>query len=112
MSTVTGHKRANDRCSRDIKNSYHNLQEQDDRRPRPSEPRLGERSTTRGTAESLALVSLVVVVASKRSSGARAPSESRTESGRHRLRNVSADHDTQSDTAYLGDETSLPRGLR
>jgi len=112
VTTVTGHKRANDRCSRDIKNSYHNLQEQDDRRPRPSEPRLGERSTTRGTAESLALVSLVVVAASKRSSGARAPSESRAESGRPPRQTRTLDDDAQAATACLGDETTLPRGLR
>ena len=112
MTTVTYHRRANDSRDRDIKNSYHNLSQLDVALPRPSEPRLGERSTTRGSAESLALVSVVVAAASKRSSGARAPSESRAESGRHRLRNVSADYDTQADTAYLGDETSLSRGLR
>ena len=112
VTTVTGRRRANDRRSRDIKNSYHNLQEQDDRRPRPSEPRLGERSTTRGTAESLALVSLVVVAASKRSSGARAPSESRAESGRPPRQTRTLNDDAQAATACLGDETTLPRGLR
>ena len=111
-TTVTYDRRANDSRDRDIKNSYHNLQEQDDRRPRPSEPRKCERSTTRGRADSLALVSVVVATASKRSSGARAPSESRAESGRHRLRNEDLDDDTQAATALLGDETTLPRGLR
>ena len=112
MTTVTDGMRTNGSRSRDIKNSYHNLQEQDDRRPRPSEPRLGERSTTRGTAESLALVSLVVAAASKRSSGARAPSESRAESGRPPRQTRTLDDDAQAATAYLGDETTLPRGLR
>ena len=66
VTTVTGRRRANDRRSRDTKNSYHNLKELDDALPRPSEARKGEGPTTRGRAESLALHLLVVPSASKR----------------------------------------------
>ena len=112
VTAVTGRRRANDSRRRDTKDSYHNLSQLDVALPRPSEPRLGERSTTRGTAESLALVSLVVVAASKRSSGARAPSESRAESGRPPRQTRTLNDDAQAATACLGDETTLPRGLR
>ena len=63
-------------------------------------------------AESLALKLLVVASASKRSSGARARSESRTESGLAAERLEVFRNETQADTAHLGEETTLPRGLR
>ena len=66
MTTVTGRRRANDRRSRDTKNSYHNMPQLGDALPRPSEARKGECPTTRGRAESLALSLLVVPSASKR----------------------------------------------
>ena len=79
---------------------------------RPSQPRMDEWSTTRGRADSLSLVAVVIPTASKRYSGPRAASESRAESGWHVLRNVILGNETQAATAYLGDETTLPRGLR
>ena len=66
VTTVTDRRRANDRRSRDTKNSYHNLSQPDDALPRPSEARKGECPTTRGRAESLALSLLAVPSASKR----------------------------------------------
>ena len=66
MTTVTDDMRTNDSRSRDIKNSYHNLSQLDVALPRPSEPRKGECPTTRGRADSLALVTVVVATASKR----------------------------------------------
>ena len=112
MTTVTDRRRANDRRSRDTKKSYLNMSQLDVALPRPSEARKGECPTTRGRAESLALSLLVVPSASKRSAGPRARSESRTESGLAAERLEVFRNDTQADTAYLGDETTLPRGLR
>ena len=66
MITVTDCRRANDRRSRDTKNSYHNMLQLDVALPRQPEARLGECPTTRGRAESLALHLLVVPSASKR----------------------------------------------
>ena len=42
MTTVTDGMRANDSCSRDIKNSYHNMSQLDVALPRQPEARLGE----------------------------------------------------------------------
>ena len=112
MTTVTGDMRTNDSRSRDIKNSYHNMSQLGVALPRQCEARKGECPTARGRAESLELKTLVVASASKRSSGARARSESRTESGLAAERLEVFRNETQADTAYLGEETTLPRGLR